>query len=113
MNQGQLEFGSPVEPMTAEALVLHFIDNLDAKLAQLRQARKRGSGFQFLRGFAGACVALRSGRTSLIGEPLLTEFFAAFRSKRPLKNRHARKKSVSTKRGSKHALRGWLSVLKS
>ena len=50
-HQGQLEFGSPVEPMTAEALVLHFIDNLDAKLAQLRQARKRGSGFQFLRGF--------------------------------------------------------------
>jgi len=27
-----LEFGSPKKPMTAEALALHYIDNLDAKL---------------------------------------------------------------------------------
>ena len=50
-HQGLLEYGSPVEPMTAEAIVLHTIDNLDAKLAQLRQAAREGSGFQFLRGF--------------------------------------------------------------
>jgi hypothetical protein len=37
--------------MTAEAIVLHTIDNLDAKLAQLRQAASEGGGFQFLRGF--------------------------------------------------------------
>ena len=50
-HQGLLEYGSPVEPMTGEALLLHAIDNLDAKLAQIRQAALEGSGFQFLRGF--------------------------------------------------------------
>jgi 3'-5' exoribonuclease len=48
-HQGTREYGSPVEPMTAEALVLHFIDDLDSKLDQLRRARESGSGFQFLR----------------------------------------------------------------
>jgi 3'-5' exoribonuclease len=48
-HQGTREFGSPVEPMTAEALVLHFIDDLDSKLEQLRSARETASGFQFLR----------------------------------------------------------------
>ena len=50
-HQGRLEYGSPVEPMTAEAVALHFIDNLDSKLAQLRQAARSSSGFQYLRGF--------------------------------------------------------------
>ncbi len=49
-HQGRLEFGSPVEPMTAEALALHFIDNLDSKLAQLRQAASGAGGFQYIRG---------------------------------------------------------------
>jgi 3'-5' exoribonuclease len=49
-HQGRLEYGSPVEPRTAEALALHMIDNLDAKLAQLRQATRQQSGFQYLRG---------------------------------------------------------------
>ncbi len=31
-HHGKLEFGSPKPPMTAEALALHFLDNLDAKL---------------------------------------------------------------------------------
>lgn len=31
-HQGELDFGSPKVPMTPEALVLHFADNLDAKL---------------------------------------------------------------------------------
>lgn len=48
-HQGTREFGSPVEPMTPEALVLHFIDDLDSKLDQLRRAREVGHGFQFLR----------------------------------------------------------------
>ena len=50
-HQGRKEYGSPVEPMTAEALALHFVDHLDSNLAQLRQARESGGGFQFLRGF--------------------------------------------------------------
>ena len=60
-HQGLLEYGSPVEPMTAEAIVLHTIDNLDAKLAQLRQAAREGSGFQFLRGL-GRYVYLGDAR---------------------------------------------------
>ncbi|HIA27810.1 MAG TPA: HD domain-containing protein [Planctomycetes bacterium] len=31
-HHGKLEYGSPKKPMTAEALAMHFIDNLDAKL---------------------------------------------------------------------------------
>ncbi|MEZ5332267.1 MAG: HD domain-containing protein [Thermoanaerobaculia bacterium] len=49
-HQGRLEFGSPVEPMTPEALALHFIDDLDSKLNQLRGAQQRGGGMQWLRG---------------------------------------------------------------
>ncbi|MFN0059722.1 MAG: 3'-5' exoribonuclease YhaM family protein [Planctomycetota bacterium] len=37
-HHGKLEFGSPKIPMTAEALALHIIDNLDAKLAGFLQA---------------------------------------------------------------------------
>jgi 3'-5' exoribonuclease len=35
-HQGELEWGSPIQPRTAEALVLHFIDNLDSKVATAR-----------------------------------------------------------------------------
>jgi 3'-5' exoribonuclease len=48
-HQGTREYGSPVEPMTPEALVLHFVDDLDSKLEQLRKARTMGGGFQYLR----------------------------------------------------------------
>lgn len=34
-HHGLLEYGSPKVPMTAEALILHFADNIDAKLAQI------------------------------------------------------------------------------
>ncbi|MEM7167027.1 MAG: HD domain-containing protein [Planctomycetota bacterium] len=37
-HHGKLEFGSPKTPMTAEAIALHFIDNLDAKLAAFHQS---------------------------------------------------------------------------
>ncbi|NLX59617.1 MAG: HD domain-containing protein [Phycisphaerae bacterium] len=37
-HHGQYEFGSPKLPMTAEALALHFLDNLDAKLVAFAQA---------------------------------------------------------------------------
>ncbi len=49
-HQGKREFAAAVEPMTAEALVLHFIDDLDAKLNQLRIARSNGQGLQFMKG---------------------------------------------------------------
>ncbi len=34
-HHGELAFGSPVEPKTPEAIALHYIDNLDAKLEML------------------------------------------------------------------------------
>jgi len=37
-HHGQYEFGSPKLPMTAEAVALHFLDNLDAKLVAFARA---------------------------------------------------------------------------
>lgn len=41
-HHGRREFGSPVEPSTPEAFLLHLIDNLDSKLNQLRGHRRAG-----------------------------------------------------------------------
>jgi 3'-5' exoribonuclease len=35
-HHGKLEFGSPKEPMFAEALVVHYLDDLDSKLESMR-----------------------------------------------------------------------------
>jgi 3'-5' exoribonuclease len=51
-HQGKKEFSSPVEPMTPEAVTLHFIDDLDAKLNQLRIARESSPGMLYHRGLA-------------------------------------------------------------
>jgi len=51
-HQGKKEFASPVEPMTPEALVLHFVDDLDSKLNQLRASREAAPGIQYHRGLA-------------------------------------------------------------
>jgi 3'-5' exoribonuclease len=51
-HQGKKEFASPVEPMTPEALALHFIDDLDSKINQLRAARLSSPGMQYHRGLA-------------------------------------------------------------
>jgi 3'-5' exoribonuclease len=37
-HHGEYEFGSPKLPMTAEAVAVHFLDNMDAKLAAFGQA---------------------------------------------------------------------------
>lgn len=39
-HHGKLEFGSPQVPQFAEALALHYIDDLDSKLEAMRAARK-------------------------------------------------------------------------
>jgi 3'-5' exoribonuclease len=36
-HHGEMQFGSPVLPKTPEAIVLHYIDNIDAKLEMLRR----------------------------------------------------------------------------
>jgi 3'-5' exoribonuclease len=67
-HQGQREFGSPVEPMTAEAIALHFIDDLDSKLNQLRRARDDGGGLRYLRGF-GRYLLLPPAAGAETGDP--------------------------------------------
>ena len=66
-HQGTREYGSPVEPMTGEALALHFVDDLDSKLCQLRTARDLGNGFHYLRPL---------GRHVFLGEELPPPFDA-------------------------------------
>lgn len=48
-HQGRRDYGSPTEPATAEAFVLSFLDDLDSKLNQLRNARRLGEGVQYVR----------------------------------------------------------------
>ena len=43
-HHGQYEFGSPKLPMIREALVLHFLDDLDSKMAAIRAALAGASG---------------------------------------------------------------------
>lgn len=43
-HHGQYEFGSPKLPMIREALVFHYLDDLDSKLAAVRTALDAGSG---------------------------------------------------------------------
>jgi len=38
-HHGELEWGSPIRPMTLEAQILHFIDNLDVKVFQFLKAQ--------------------------------------------------------------------------
>ena len=47
-HQGRKEFGSPVEPMTPEAIALHMIDDLDSKLAVLRGLKDNAPGPGFV-----------------------------------------------------------------
>ena len=59
-HQGRKEYSSPVEPMTPEALVLHFVDDLDSKINQLEITRENGAGVHWHRGL-GRYVWLAEG----------------------------------------------------
>jgi 3'-5' exoribonuclease len=43
-HHGEYEFGSPKLPMTLEAIALHLLDNLDAKLYSVAQIMKEDVG---------------------------------------------------------------------
>jgi 3'-5' exoribonuclease len=50
-HHGQLEYGSPKMPVTAEALVIHFADDLDAKLDMVKTAGEEpGTEEAFVKG---------------------------------------------------------------
>lgn len=46
-HHGKLEWGSPVAPMIVEAEILHFIDNIDAKMEMCRTALEKANVGQF------------------------------------------------------------------
>ncbi|MHC5080072.1 MAG: 3'-5' exoribonuclease YhaM family protein [Planctomycetota bacterium] len=53
-HHGRMEFGSPKLPMTPEAVVLNFLDDIDAKVAAveaLKAGEGRGNWTEFIRGF--------------------------------------------------------------
>ncbi len=43
-HHGELDYGSPIKPLFPEALVLHFMDNLDAKLEMMREIIAQNQG---------------------------------------------------------------------
>jgi 3'-5' exoribonuclease len=53
-HHGQYEFGSPKLPMIREALVFHYLDDLDSKLAAVRAALASDSGEPGWSAFSGA-----------------------------------------------------------
>ena len=59
-HHGRREWGSPIEPSTPEAFVLHLIDNLDSKLNQLRGLHPADGELQYVRPL---------GRTIYLGKP--------------------------------------------
>lgn len=53
-HHGQYEFGSPKLPMIREALVFHFLDDMDSKLAAVRAALEMDSGEAEWSAYSGA-----------------------------------------------------------
>jgi 3'-5' exoribonuclease len=53
-HHGEYEFGSPKLPMIREALVFHYLDDLDSKLAAVRAALARESGEEEWSAHSGA-----------------------------------------------------------
>ncbi len=63
-HHGETQFGAPVRPLTREAIVVHFIDNLDSKLKIIEEALENKDSIGFSpynkwlegRAFAGSAV---------------------------------------------------------
>ena len=71
-HHGELEYGSPKQPATAEAFVLHYADNIDAKIAQWRSlfpsSEEHASGEEM--GKTGLDGLQWSPRQNLLGRAL-------------------------------------------
>jgi len=70
-HHGQYEFGSPKLPMFPEALVLHYLDDLDSKMESMRAHFEREAGTE----------AAWTGYNPSLGRPLLNT--AKFLDKKP------------------------------
>jgi len=53
-HHGQYEFGSPKLPMIREALVFHYLDDMDSKMAAVRAALAIDSGEEHWSVYSGA-----------------------------------------------------------
>jgi 3'-5' exoribonuclease len=53
-HHGEYEFGSPKLPMIREALVFHYLDDLDSKMAAARTALAQESGDEQWSAYSGA-----------------------------------------------------------
>jgi 3'-5' exoribonuclease len=53
-HHGQYEFGSPKPPMIREALVFHYLDDMDSKVAAVRSAMSIDSGEEAWSAYSGA-----------------------------------------------------------
>jgi 3'-5' exoribonuclease len=53
-HHGKYEFGSPKLPMFREALMLHYLDDLDSKMAAVREALDSDKGEGNWTGYSGA-----------------------------------------------------------
>jgi 3'-5' exoribonuclease len=53
-HHGQYEFGSPKLPMIREALVFHYLDDMDSKVAAVRSAMTMDSGEEAWSAYSGA-----------------------------------------------------------
>ncbi len=63
-HQGRLEYGAAVPPLTAEALTVHFIDDLDSKLNQFRTIGGSPDVPQYLRGLGRWVYPLEAAATA-------------------------------------------------
>jgi 3'-5' exoribonuclease len=74
-HHGQYEFGSPKLPMFPEALMLHYLDDLDSKMESMRAHFERG----------GDSEGTWTGYNPSLGRPLLnTPKFLAKKEKPPV-----------------------------
>jgi 3'-5' exoribonuclease len=46
-HHGQMEFGSPKTPKFAEAFIVYFLDNLDARAAMFRETVEKNAGMKW------------------------------------------------------------------
>ncbi|MDX1983433.1 MAG: HD domain-containing protein [Bryobacteraceae bacterium] len=54
-HHGELEFGSPKQPLFTEALLLHYIDNMDSKMEAMRHAQEKDRSIEgFFTGYTPA-----------------------------------------------------------